>query len=82
MLNASCDFLVFDLQEKDVCTNVSSKSGKLYQKCMKYSKQLLVPVPGGDHRLLNGLVNADVWKNQLKIVCIQVDPPQFTRTQR
>jgi hypothetical protein len=80
MLNASCDILIVDLQEQDICMNFSSDSGKLYQKCLKCSEQLLVPVPWGEHRLLNGFVNSNMWKYQLKIVCIQVVPPQVTQT--
>jgi hypothetical protein len=39
------NFLIVDLQEQNICMNFSSNSGKLYQKLMKYSEQLLVPMP-------------------------------------
>jgi hypothetical protein len=44
--------------------------GKLHQKLMKCSEQLLVAMPREEHGLLSGFLDSNVGKLQLKIVSV------------
>jgi hypothetical protein len=46
--------------------------GKLHQKCIKYSKQLLVTMTREEQRLLSDILDSNVGKIRLKIVSVQV----------
>jgi hypothetical protein len=50
----------------------ASDLGKLHQECIKCSRQLSMTVPWEEHRLLNGFLNSNVGKFQMKIVSIQI----------
>jgi hypothetical protein len=82
VLSVICDSLMADLKEQRTCIKFCLKLWKLHQKCMKCSKQLPVTVSCREHRLLNDFLHSVMRKLRLKIVRIQVIPPQFAQTQK
>jgi hypothetical protein len=80
MLNAIQDFIIAGLKGQCISRKFCFKLGKIALECIKCSKELLVTILWGVHKILSGFLDSNVGKIQLKIVSIQDIPPQVAQT--